>query len=327
MTHYSPVIAALVTLILALLLSLNKKGILQDVPNERSLHSTPIPRHGGIALMVGIGAAWFFLAESLTWWLIVPLLGLFTLSLMDDVRDLTPKIRLIGHFSAATVVVLGAGVDWLWWLPVLFFIVWVTNLYNFMDGSDGLAGGMAFFGFSFYGVAALMQGDDSFAMMNFSVGAAALGFLYHNLHPARVFMGDAGSISLGFLAATLGVWGWQSGYWSFWFPILVFSPFIVDATITLFARVRRREKLSQAHRSHYYQRLVQMGFGHRNTAIAEYVLMLLVGISALISLDLSAYEQGNLLAWWAAIYLALMMWVDRRWRQFTAKQEAETDVS
>jgi UDP-N-acetylmuramyl pentapeptide phosphotransferase/UDP-N-acetylglucosamine-1-phosphate transferase len=233
---------------------------------------------------------------------------------------------LVGHFVAALIVVGWSGVSWLWCLPVLLFIVWMTNLYNFMDGSDGLAGGMALFGFSFYGIAGLINGNEPFAMLNFSIGAAALGFLYHNFYPAKVFLGDAGSIPLGFLAASFGVWGWQQGYWPFWFPILVFSPFVADATMTLLKRAWSRKNLAQAHRSHYYQRLVQMGWGHRNTAIVEYVLMLLAGGSALWGTGLDVQGQGNMLAWWGAIYLGLTMWVDRRWRQYEAMKENITDV-
>lgn len=323
MSHYSPLIAAFVTLLLALILSLNKNGKLHDIPNERSLHHVPVPRIGGIALMAGIFSGWIVMGQLLIWWIVLPVLGLFALSFVDDVRDLSPRTRLIGHFIAAAVVLVGAGVDWLWWPPVLLFIVWMTNLYNFMDGSDGLAGGMALFGFSFYGLAGLIHGNEIFAMMNFSIGAAAMGFLYHNFHPAKVFMGDAGSIPLGFLAAAFGVWGWQENYWPMWYPVLVFSPFVVDATLTLLQRLRRGEKLSQAHRTHYYQRLVQMGWGHRNTAIVEYVLMFMAGISALWGIHLEAQGQGNLLAWWGAVYLGLSMWIDRRWRQY---QETKPNV-
>lgn len=321
MIHYSPLISAFVTLLLALILTLNKNGTLQDIPNERSLHTKPTPRTGGIALMAGILSGWMLLIQFWAWWIVLPALGLFVLSLVDDVRSLSPRTRLLGHFVAAAIVLWGAAVPMLWLLPVLLFIVWMTNLYNFMDGSDGMAGGMALFGFSFYGVAGLMHGNVAFAMMNFSVGAAALGFLYHNFHPARVFMGDAGSIPLGFLAAAFGVWGWQQGYWPFWFPVLVFSPFVADATLTLLKRARRGEKLAQAHRGHYYQRLVQMGWGHRNTAIVEYALMLLAGASALWGVGLGVQGQGNLLAWWSAIYLGLTMWVDRRWRKQHIKEE------
>jgi UDP-N-acetylmuramyl pentapeptide phosphotransferase/UDP-N-acetylglucosamine-1-phosphate transferase len=256
----------------------------------------------------------------------LPVMGLFALSLVDDVRGLPAKVRLLGHFVAAMIVLAGAGVQWIWLLPVLLFIVWMTNLFNFMDGSDGLAGGMALFGFSFYGIAGLMHGNEAFAMMSFTIGAAALGFLYHNFHPARVFMGDAGSIPLGFLAATFGVWGWQQDFWPFWFPILVFSPFVIDTTATLLKRAWRRENLVQAHRDHYYQRLIRMGWGHRNTALVEYALMLLVGSSALWGIGLDTQAQGNLLGWWGAIYLGLATWVDRRWRQHEAMKKSATEV-
>jgi UDP-GlcNAc:undecaprenyl-phosphate/decaprenyl-phosphate GlcNAc-1-phosphate transferase len=326
MTHYPPIVSAFVTMMLTLILMLNKNGTIQDVPNERSLHTQPIPRIGGVAIMAGILSGWILLFQYWAWWIVVPVLGLFALSLVDDVRNLPAKMRLLGHFAAAIMVLEGAGVEWLWLLPVLLFIVWMTNLYNFMDGSDGLAAGMALFGFSFYGIAGLINGNEAFAMMNFSVGAAALGFLYHNFHPAKVFMGDAGSIPLGFLAAAFGVWGWQLGYWPPWYPILVFSPFVIDATVTLLKRVRRGENLAQAHRSHYYQHLVQMGWGHRNTAIAEYALMFLTGASALWGIGLDAQAQGNLLAWWGAVYMGLAMWIDRRWRQHEAMKRRAADV-
>jgi len=325
MTHYSPIISALITMLLTLFLTLNKAGMIPDIPNDRSLHDVPIPRTGGIGLMAGILSGWMVLIKFWPWWIVLPALGLFILSLVDDMRDLKPNVRLFGHFVAASLVLWGAGVGLLWLLPVLLYIVWMTNLYNFMDGSDGLAGGMAFFGFSFYGIAGLTAGNDVFAMFNFSVGAAALGFLYHNFNPAKIFMGDAGSIPLGFLAAAFGVWGWQQGYWQFWFPVLVFSPFVADTTLTLLERIRNKKKLAQAHRSHYYQRLVQMGWGHRNTALAEYTLMFFAGASALWGNGMNAGEQGNLLAWWGAIYLGLSMWIDRRWRRYLTTKEDSPD--
>lgn len=313
MIFYSPLIAALVTLLLTALLISSKGGFIQDIPNERSLHVKPVPRIGGIAIIAGIICGWAMLSGILVWWIALPVLGLFALSFVDDMRSLTPKTRLIGHFIAALMVVLNIGVGGLWGGLVLFFIVWMTNLYNFMDGSDGLAGGMTLFGFSAYGIAALMGGNNEFAVMNFVVAAAGLAFLFYNFHPARVFMGDAGSIPLGFLAATLGTWGWQQACWPVWFPLLVFSPFVIDASLTLLHRLRRGEKLSEAHRSHYYQKLVQLGWGHRNTAIVEYVLMFLVGVSALWAIQLEALAQAVLLAGWGLIFLGLARWIDSRW--------------
>ena len=313
-------------MMLTLILTLNKHGMIQDIPNDRSLHTEPIPRVGGVAIMAGILSGWILLIHFWAWWIVLPVLGLFALSLVDDVRGLPVKVRLLGHFVAAMIVLAGAGVQWIWLLPALLFIVWMTNLFNFMDKSDGLAGGMALFGFSFYGIAGLTHGNEAFAMMNFTIGAAGLGFLYHNFYPARVLMGDAGSIPLGFLAAAFGVWGWQQGYWPFWFPILVFSPFVIDATVTLLKRVRHRENLLQAHRDHYYQRLIQMGWGHRNTAVIEYLLMLLAGGSALWGIGLDAQGQGNLLACWGAVYLGLAAWVDRRWLQHEAVKKSVSEV-
>ena len=139
-------------------------------------------------------------------------------------------------------------------------------------------------------------------------------------------MGDAGSIPLGFLAAAFGVWGWLQGYWPFWFPVLVFSPFVIDASATLLKRARRGEKLTEAHRDHYYQRLIRMGWGHRNTAVAEYMLMLAAGGSALWGIGLDAQEQGNMLAWWGAVYLGLATWVDRRWRQHEAMKKSAAEI-
>ena len=318
MTHYSPLLAALVTLLMIAILLSSKIGKkIKDVPNERSLHDVPIPRVGGVGLMAGVLSAWALMLVSLAWWVVVPLLALFIVSLLDDMRSLPVRLRLLVHIVAAAILVFGSGMAALhvvYALAALLCVVWITNLYNFMDGSDGLAGGMAFFGFTMYGVAALMHGDETQAMLNFSIGAAAFGFLYYNLPPAKVFMGDAGSIPLGFLAAAMGLWGWQQGCWPAWFPLLVFSPFVVDATITLLKRALRREKLSQAHRSHYYQRLVQMGWGHRNTAIAEYALMFFAGVSALWGIGQDIAGQASLLAWWSTVYLGLAVWIDCRWR-------------
>ena len=332
MTHYVPLVSALVTLLLTLFFATSKAGILvQDIPNERSLHDKPIPRVGGIALVTGVMTGWMLLFEfsalaSWVWWIVVPTLGLFALSLADDVYNLSPRIRLIGHFIAALFALSAAGLALPWFIPALLFVVWMTNLYNFMDGSDGLAGGMALFGFGSYGIGAWLAGNDAFALLNFSVAAAALGFLCFNFHPARIFMGDAGSIPLGFMAAVFGVSGWQQGYWPFWFPLLVFSPFVADATVTLFKRAYRGEKLSSAHRSHYYQHLVQMGFGHRNTALAEYVLMLLAGASALWGIGLRPAAQGVLLLGWSIIYFALLWRVDMYWQKFQIATKKVADV-
>jgi UDP-N-acetylmuramyl pentapeptide phosphotransferase/UDP-N-acetylglucosamine-1-phosphate transferase len=322
MTHYSPLIAALVCLVLTTIILHSKfsKGI-QDIPNERSLHETPIPRIGGVGLMAGVLTGWAWMLYSLVWWLVLPVLLLFVVSLIDDMQGLSVSKRMSAHLIAAAILIGGSGVLSQQGIVIavllLLLTVWMTNLYNFMDGSDGLAGGMALSGFTMYGIAALMNNHDEFAMVNFTIGAAALGFLYNNFHPAKVFMGDAGSIPLGFLAAAIGLWGWQQGCWPAWFPFLVFSPFIVDASVTLAKRALRGAKVSEAHREHYYQRLVQLGVGHRNTALFEYTLMLLVGVSALWAICNPEFWQA-IMEIWFLIYGFSMIGLDYWWR--TAKR-------
>lgn len=324
MTHYSPLISALICLALTSIILHSKFGKeIQDIPNERSLHKTPIPRIGGVGLMAGILTGWAWMFYSLVWWLVLPVVLLFVVSLIDDMQGLPVNKRLAAHVLAAAILIGGSGLiaqqGVIIAVVLLFITVWMTNLYNFMDGSDGLAGGMALFGFTIYGVAALMNSNDAFAMLNFTIGASALGFLYNNFHPAKVFMGDSGSIPLGFLAAGIGLWGWQQGCWPAWFPLLVFSPFIADASVTLVKRTLRGAKISEAHREHYYQRLIQMGWGHRNVAIVEYGLMLAAGISAIWAL----HETFPLITFvvWGTIFGLLMLTIDAAWKKFESKQD------
>jgi len=322
MIYYAPIAAVFVTLSLIAAILPSKFGKkIQDIPNERSLHAAPIPRIGGVGLMAGILSGWMLMPGALVWWMVLPMLILFGVSLLDDMRGLPVRRRLLAHFVTAVLLVAGSGLfarHGVWAVMlVLLFTMWMTNLYNFMDGSDGLAGGMALFGFACYGVAALIAQDDMLAMLNFAIAAAALGFLYHNFPPARVFMGDAGSIPLGFLAAAMGLWGWQQGCWAAWFPLLVFSPFIADASVTLVKRTLRGAKITEAHREHYYQRAIQLGWGHRNVALVEYALMACAALSALWAL-----QQENKLPFialaWLVIYTVLMCWLDNRWADHVA---------
>lgn len=288
-----------------------------DRPNQRSLHQTPIPRVGGLAVLAGSFVGWFGLGYPHLQAVLLSMSLLALISFLDDLKNLPVWQRFLVHFLAASIGVMSvaAGVPWLVWGVAIFAIVWMTNLFNFMDGSDGLAGGMALFGFLFFAVRAFWVGDMAFAMLNVVVAASALGFLIFNFHPARVFMGDTGSIPLGFLAGLAGFSGWVAGAWPAWFPVLVFSPFILDATLTLLRRLFRGEKIWQAHREHFYQRLILLGHGHRNTALLEYALMIAVGFSALWGAMQSTATQVILLTVWGAIYLMLARSIDRRWRE------------
>jgi UDP-N-acetylmuramyl pentapeptide phosphotransferase/UDP-N-acetylglucosamine-1-phosphate transferase len=289
-----------------------------DHPNQRSLHDTPVPRTGGLGLHLGILTAWAIVAPTppLQVWFAFVLLLL--VSFIDDLCGVPVVLRLGAHLLAASVLTASLVFQDFGLLTVVVVtlaIAWMTNVYNFMDGSDGLAGGMTAFGFSFYGIAAWLAGNSAFSALNFSVAAAATAFLIFNFHPARIFLGDVGSVPLGFLAGALGLAGWVQQHWPWWFPLLVFSPFVVDASATLARRITRGARIWQAHREHFYQRLVQMGWGHRNTAFAEYALMTCSGSVALAMLDATETMQAIALTATAAAYAGLFAWVELTWRR------------
>ena len=308
-------------MVLGLLLFTGVAQTILDRPNQRSLHQKPIPRVGGLAVLAGVLAGWVGMQFPHMKVLLITVSMLALISFLDDLKNLPVWQRFLVHFLAAGIGVMSLLQGQAWWVGLLAIlgIVWMTNLFNFMDGSDGLAGGMALFCFLFYALRAAWAGDAAFAGLNVVVAASALGFLLFNFHPARVFMGDTGSIPLGFLAGLAGFAGWVLGDWPIWFPVLVFSPFILDATSTLFRRLLRGEKVWQAHREHYYQRLVLLGHGHRKTALLEYGLMIGVGVSALYAATRSEMMQLGILTVWVVLYLMLASRIDRRWRE-TQKQ-------
>jgi len=234
---------------------------------------------------------------------------------MDDIQGLKACWRFLIQFIVCSIfLALHQDNIALQFMPiVLLSMIWMVNLYNFMDGSDGIAGGMALFGFSAYAIAAHLSGGIYLAIMCATIASANLAFLLLNFHPAKIFMGDVGSIPLGFLAAALGILGWQQMLWPIWFPILVFSPFIMDATVTLIKRTSRGEKVWLPHKTHYYQRLVQMGWGHRKTAVAEYAVMLASSVTAVLLINQNLIMVSIILTLWVLLYAGLMWIIDRRW--------------
>lgn len=295
-----------------------------DVPNHRSLHFKPIPRVGGWGVIPVSVALMLWAAPAL-----LPIsLGAAFLAIVshfDDRGGLPARVRFLAHFMAVAVLVALFPPAWGGWglIAVLVIgLVWIVNLYNFMDGADGLAGGMTLFGFLAYALAAL-PADRQLGYAALLVSGAAAGFLLFNFHPARIFLGDAGSIPLGFLAGGMGYWGWREGVWACWFPFLVFSPFIADASVTLWRRLLRGEKVWQAHREHYYQRMVRMGVGHARTASIWYVLMIAALTLALAALHADPGTQVSVLVAWVAILVVCGCCVDRRWIRFNQKKVSQ----
>lgn len=260
------------------------------------------------------------LLDSTGWWILLATGVISIVSLMDDRQGLPIGVRFVVHLLAAILLVIGVGLVFpsmevpllgsisLGWVaaPItVVFLVWMTNLYNFMDGMDGFAGGMTVIGCGLLGHLAWQAHHPVIAILATLQAAAAAGFLVHNLPPAKIFMGDVGSVSNGFLIAALIVLGCRDGVYVPWVPLIAFSPFILDATVTLARRVLRQEKVWKAHRDHYYQRLVIGGWSHRRTVLAEYGVMALCGGFAL--LYHYAIEEWRLviLGVWGALFFSL----------------------
>lgn len=266
-----------------------------DVPNDRSLHEVPAPRGGGVAI-VAIAVAAIVLAGLgghlpvgsfsglLGGGLLVAVVGW-----IDDLRSLPVRVRVVVHTVAAawflaqtgglptiqigsTTVTLGALGTFL----ALLGIVWSVNLYNFMDGIDGLAGGQAVITATL-GALLLLPTQPGLAFIAIAIAGSSAGFLVLNWSPARIFMGDAGSCLLGFLFAALGLLSEATQA----APLLVWgflgATFLFDATVTLVRRAIRGERWYSGHRSHAYQRAVQSGWRHSLVTSAALLLSLLLG--------------------------------------------------
>lgn len=306
------------------LLRRHARRLPRDTPNARSLHERDVPRAGGLAILAGILVAALIapprVPGSGSIWL-VAVAAVAAVSFADDVRGVAPGLRLVVQLAAAMIVVvqmLDVAVAPVAALAVTFAIVWGANLFNFMDGSDGLAASMAVVGFSAYAVAAAQAG--AAWLPHAAIAAAVLPFLAVNRPRASMFMGDVGAVPLGFLAAALGIAGIVQGSWPAWFPALVFLPFLADATLTLAGRAFRGEPVWQAHRFHFYQRLNTLGAGHRGTLAVYAGLMLACATFALATLILAPRHGQLALAAALAVHLMGFALIDYHWRRRQSSQ-------
>jgi UDP-GlcNAc:undecaprenyl-phosphate/decaprenyl-phosphate GlcNAc-1-phosphate transferase len=268
----------------------SSRNLFLDHPNERSLHAMPVPRIGGLAMASGVGAglatALFFAIDQpwtdLVKW-VMPIVILVGLGAYDDWKGASVTVRLALQLALSITAALMLDMPWihLWWMTLS--IMWMSNLYNFMDGSDGLAGSMTLLGFGGLAWGAWQANAMGVMLIALLVIAAVIPFLMFNWPRAKVFMGDSGSVPLGFGAACLGLYGWSRDYWHLPFVLLCFWPFILDATFTLGRRLLRGEKVWQAHRSHLYQRLILSGLSHGRLLFLAWVLMLVCVGSALLT--------------------------------------------
>jgi Fuc2NAc and GlcNAc transferase len=290
---------------------LTRAGFL-DLPGERSSHVRPTPKGGGVGLVLAF--VWIAIATGFSSFLWIPLLALAILSFVNDLRHISAGLRLVAQFAAALLALGGAiwmgDASWSVFLlfPALFFVVATANCYNFMDGINGIAGITALVAFAcllVFGGAA----DTPFFSPIMAVMGALLGFLPFNLPRARLFMGDVGSIFLGFLFALSVCLLAQT-----WTEFLVFAsflfPFYADEAVTVVERLWRGESLLAPHRRHLYQFLAnERGIAHWKVSVLYAVIQVFVAL-----LVVAAGRHGfwsvlgsdaALLAMWAATHYFL----------------------
>jgi Fuc2NAc and GlcNAc transferase len=273
-----------------------------DHPNERSSHVSPTPRGAGLVIvsisLIAYLAIGLYFSSAFSWGYLIGALLVAGISWLDDLYSLPFFIRLVAHFAAAILVIFDAGywtlfgfsneqalsLGGLGAIITAVWIVWVINAYNFMDGIDGIAGVQALVTAAAWAVLSInAPGALIYALV---LAGSSFGFLIHNWHPARVFMGDVGSAFLGYTFAAFGLlFSHETRTASAILPIisiLVLWPFLLDTILTMANRAWNGEKFWQAHRKHLYQRLVVAGFSHPFVTIAYGAFAIMSSTAALV---------------------------------------------
>ena len=313
-----PLLAALVTLVLVWpLRRFLVAHDLIDVPDPRRSHLSPTPRGGGLAMAAGLCVAVVVLIVQFDqpWLVLAPMVALTGLGWLDDRYDLNAGWRLIAQLTIALLLVMWVGAPAvihlgpviiesriLWSIVAVVAVIWVINLHNFMDGSDGLAAGQGIWSGLAFGLAFALNQAWFEAWVAFSLAGACLGFLFWNRPPARIFMGDAGSLLLGGCVAGLALLGAKSGFVSVWISLIICSVFVVDATATLLRRLLAGEQWYTPHRSHAYQRLIISGWTH-GQVLALYGLVNVLIVLPFFLIGLTCPEHDFWLALMATGFL------------------------
>lgn len=295
---------------------LSERFDIHDVPNSRSSHLRPVPRGGGIAIVLtfvlGLSALTRELPRALFWAIVIPGILVAAVGYVDDIRHLSAKARLVVHVVASLAAAswiaaanqsapASSAWPWLWLAAAALGIAWLINLTNFMDGIDGILGAQALA--VCLGAAALCwtANDAMLARLYLVLAASTLGFLMWNWSPAKIFMGDVGSGFIGYVYGVLTLLSWLRGTLRLETSLILFGAFICDATYTLIVRAALRCDVTAAHRDHAYQKAVQTGLSHAKVSL---------GVAAIDCLWLAPWAylstRINPLACLVAAYLPLI---------------------
>jgi Fuc2NAc and GlcNAc transferase len=271
---------------------LSQSGWLLDIPNQRSAHTKPTARGGGLAIVISfyVVIAWWVRNEIIQFdYLMIVLAGLLVagIGFLDDHRHIPARWRILAHTAAACWTVYWLGFQGVEYLLAIIVLVWCLNLFNFMDGIDAIAGTELIFVATMLGLF-FWENDPQMARLALLLAVAVLGFLYWNLPPAKIFMGDAGS---GFLGFMLGFFIISQELFSteFFIGIILFSVFITDATVTLLIRLYRGERWYQAHSCHAYQHQARKAGHFKTTAAVSLINFFWVLPMALLTMQLTEF--------------------------------------
>lgn len=287
-----------------------------DIPNSRSAHTIPTPKSGGVSIVatfiVGVLIIFFVadkavIRQTYFYGFVFSALLIAAISLYDDVKNKPFVVKLVTQFIAVGVVLASGlvidkiampylGFVTLGWLsyPVTFlWIIGLTNAFNFMDGLDGLAGGVAVIVSAFFCFVTFSQGSHFVYIASYTVFSGALGFLVYNWAPARVFMGDVGSAFLGFVFAVMAIIATSHdiSHTSFLvMPLLLFN-FIYDTFFTFLRRLLSGERVIDAHRTHLYQLCNRLGYSHRSVSLCQYGMCVIQGLGAVWMVNIQGAQR------------------------------------
>lgn len=302
----------------------SSRGTLIDIPNERSSHTRPTPRGGGLGIVMATLIGILFVVEPTpaVWAYITAGALIALVSWIDDVRSLSNRIRFGVHLLGAILVIMGGGwveqvqlplvgmitIGWVGIPLTILWLVGMTNIYNFMDGIDGIAGSQAVVAGGGWFLFGSLTNQPFVAWLGLLVAASSAGFLFHNWQPAGIFMGDVGSAFLGFTFGWMGIIATQSDPTLALPAVLLVWTFLFDAGYTIIRRLQRGENIFTAHRTHLYQRMVIAGQSHARITFL-YALLALIGVGI-------AWIARQQEAWASIVFipvLAFALWQTTRY--------------
>jgi UDP-GlcNAc:undecaprenyl-phosphate GlcNAc-1-phosphate transferase len=287
-----------------------------DTPNYRKVHARIMPRLGGLAIFGAFLIGYFILRpeDPTAPFIILGALMIIITGVLDDMFEITAKAKLLGQLIAAGIVIYGGlDIDFIklpfggeldfGYLNIPLTILWIvgiTNAINLIDGLDGLAAGVSTIALITIAGMALMMGNTFVFAMAAILAVSSLGFLFYNFHPAKIFMGDTGALFLGFMIAVLALMGFKNiTVISLVIPIIMLGVPISDTFFAIVRRLRMKQPLSAADKSHLHHCLLNVGFTHRQTVLIIYALAAMFGLAALI------FSQATV--WGALLLIAVML--------------------